>query len=148
MRTLLCVCLLIGSCITLDGQQPQADPYSLAEVRNAIDGLSVGIIFGGDAKLIPRLGDRCSIAILKVVNRNDLTDSKKVAVIVQLIHNSFALPENITADEDRDSRVSLFLLEYLLEKVGDTKVQQQIRQTIEFVKEQTKANLPAAGRKP
>jgi len=65
---------LIASVFLLGPQQQQVpqgnDPYSLLNVRNAINNLSKGVVFGGDMKTIPRLGDACSIAILKLVDRH------------------------------------------------------------------------------
>jgi hypothetical protein len=74
MRTLF-ACLLINSLTLVAFQQParqESDPYSLVPVRNAMDRLSAGLILSIDAKLITRLGDRCSIAILKIVDENPL----------------------------------------------------------------------------
>jgi hypothetical protein len=137
MRSALCICLLIGSCFGLAGQQPSPDPYSLVAVRGLMDRVSQGVTLGIDVKVVTRLGDRCAVAILKIVDQQDLKDPRKATVIVTMIHNSFAYPQNITVDEDKDPRVSLFLLAYLLEKVNDAQLQRQIQQTIEFVKTKT-----------
>jgi hypothetical protein len=143
MRVALYVFMLVGSGIVLAGQQPIADPYELVPVRSAMDRLSLGIGFGGDAKALPRLGDRCSIAILKIMDQRDLSNPKKAAVIASMIHWAFAFPESITNAADKDPKVSLFLLDYLLEKVPDAEVQRRIRETIEFVKVQTQPDSSA-----
>ncbi len=119
-------------------QVPQSnDPYSLLNVRSAMDNLSKGVVFGGDMKTIPRLGDACSIAILKLVDRHDLTDPTTVVVILSMINNAFAHPDTISISSDREPKVTMFLLDYLLETVKGSEVQSKIRWTIQYVKQQT-----------
>jgi len=137
------VCFLFGSLAVvaaMPAQQQASDPYSLKIVRNAMHSLSIGVMLPPDLKLVPRLGDGCSIAMLKIVDRRDLTDPKTVRVIVDMIHNAFARPQDITLADNRDPKVSLFLLQYLMEKVSDPELQQQIRQEMEFMKSQTDSN--------
>jgi hypothetical protein len=132
---------LIASILFLGPQQQQVprgnDPYSLLNVRSAMDNLSKGVVFGGDMKTIPRLGDASSIAILKLVDRHELTDPKTVIVILTMIDNAFSHPDQISINLDRDPKVTMFLLDYLLETVKDSEVQSKIRWTIQYVKQQT-----------
>jgi len=132
---------LMASVFLLGPQQQQVhqgnDPYSLLNVRNAINNLSKGVVFGGDMKTIPRLGDACSIAILKLVDRHDLADPKTAIVVLSMINNAFAHPDKISIHLDREPRVTMFLLDYLLETIKDSEVQSKIRWTIQYVKQQT-----------
>jgi len=88
-------------------------------------------------KTIPRLGDACSIAILKLVDRHDLADPKTAIVVLSMINNAFAHPDKISIHLDREPRVTMFLLDYLLETIKDSEVQSKIRWTIQYVKQQT-----------
>ena len=136
---------LIASVVLLLGPQqlPQGnDPYSLLNVRSAMDNLSKGVVFGGDMKTIPRLGDACSIAILKLVDRQDLSERKTVVVVLAMINNAFAHPDQISINLDREPRVTMFLLDYLLETVKESEVQSRIRWTIQYVKQQTSKTSP------
>jgi hypothetical protein len=137
MRYALYVCCLFISGVLQAGRQQVADPYSLIWVRNAMARLSVGVRFGGDTKTIPRLGDACSIALLKILDQRDLTDAKKINVTLVLIHEAFRYPESIQKQEDKQPKVTLFLLNYLLEKMQDHDTQRSIQETINFVNQQT-----------
>jgi hypothetical protein len=102
-----------------------------------MDNLSKGVVFGGDMKTIPRLGDACSIAILKLADRRDLAEPKTVVVVLSIINNAFAHPDRISINLDREPRVTMFLLDYLRETVKESEVQSRIRWTIQFVNQQT-----------
>ena len=123
-------------------QVPQTkDQYSLQNVRSAMKNLEAGVVFGGDMKTIPRLGDACSIAILKSVDQPQLFEPKTVEVVLAMINNAFAHPENISIEEDRNPMVTMFLLSYLLDKVDAPELQSKIRWTIQFVRQQTGQDL-------
>ena len=138
MRILFC---LITSVLFFGPQQQQVvqgnDPYSLFNVRSAMDNVSKGVVFGGDMKTIPRLGDACSIAILKLMDRHDLSEPKTAVVVLAMINNAFAHPDQISISSDREPRVTMFLLDYLRETIKDSEVQSRIRWTIQYVKQQT-----------
>lgn len=137
MRTLALVLLLAVSGIPVEHQQPQAaDPYSLVIVRNAFQRESVGLAFGADMKYIPRLGDACAIAILKIVNSDDLVKPETAGVVAAMIHNAFSYPQIIAIQEDKNPKVSLFLLDYVRDKISAPDVKLHIEQTIAFVEKQ------------
>jgi hypothetical protein len=132
--------LLVFIPISLMGQQTPSDPYSLVNVKAAMDRISAGVGFGGDAKLIPRLGDGCAIAILKVTEEDRLTDPETALVASKVIRLAFARPKDISNKEDRDPRVSLFLLDYLSLHVSDQKVLREIQDTIAFLRHFSQAS--------
>jgi hypothetical protein len=138
MRIVFCVCSLFASLLFFANQQPHADPYWLGSVRRAVTNNSIGIDFGADDKQIPLLGDLCAVAILKTVDEPDLTEPKTVRGILLTIASSFSSPQNILIDEDKEPRVTLFLLNYLRRNVHSAELQQEIRRTIEFVKKQNR----------
>ncbi len=137
MRTLVLVLFLVVSGAPVGHQQPQAaDPYSLVIVRGAFQRESVGSAFGADMKYIPRLGDACAIAILKIVNPYDLVKPETAGVVSAMIHNAFSYPQIIAIEEDKNPKVSLFLLNYLRDKISAPDVKLDIEQTIAFVEKQ------------
>ncbi|HWY54049.1 MAG TPA: hypothetical protein VNZ03_06270, partial [Terriglobales bacterium] len=50
-------------------------------------------------------------------------------------------PENISIEEDKNPKITMFLLSYLLDKVNAPELQSRIRWTIQFVKQQTGQDL-------
>src|SRR5580704_7305786 len=143
VQSVCLLCLMVSEVWFLGPQQvpPRNDPYSLQNVRNAMKNLEVGVVFGGDMKTIPRLGDACSIAILKSVDQPQLFEPKTVEVVLAMVNNAFAHPENISIEEDKNPKITMFLLSYLLDKVNAPELQSRIRWTIQFVKQQTGQDL-------
>lgn len=131
---LLCFLVICGGAAT--AQQMTADPYSLARVKGVMDRQSLGIIFGFDAKAIPTLGDRCAIAILKIVDEPDLAQPKTLKGILRTIHLAFTRPQLIQIEEDRKPKVTLFFLNYVGEKTRDPEMHRMIEETTEFVRQQ------------
>ena len=137
MRTILFACSLFISSFFYANQQQNADPYSLALVKRALTNNTLGIDFGADDKQIPRLGDLCAIAILKIVDEPNLTEPDTVRGILRTIRSAFASPKSILITEDRKPRVTMFLLNNLQKNVRSAELKQEVLRTTEFVKRQT-----------
>ena len=144
MRPGFYACWLFVSLLFCTNQRQEGDPYSLQTVRMALGNNSIGLIFGGDENHIPRLGDACAIAILKIVGEPNLTDPKTVKAILLTINSAFFSPQRIAIAEDRNPRVTLFLLKYLKQNVRDAELQQDVLKTMKFVETQT-AQFTMAG---
>jgi hypothetical protein len=142
MRSACWLCLLVALGFQQGGQQAAADPYSLEAVSAAMNRLSQGFHVGLDTKTLVPLGDRCAVAILKIVDQRKLSDPKTAKTISETIYTAFQMPQYIQTVPDRQPQVSLFLLNYLKERVADTAAQLQIRQTIQFVERQTQVGPP------
>lgn len=142
MKIAILLCCLVVSGGARQGQQTASDPYSLGLVKDVLDRQSAGILFGWDVKSIPSLGDRCAIAILKIVELADLTQPKTVKGVLRTVHLAFARPELIQIKEDRKPKVTLFLLTYLKDKIHDPDMQHQIEETTEFVRLQSQIDSP------
>lgn len=143
---ILLSCLVICGSATL-GQQSASDPYSVAVVKDAMDRLSSGIIFGWDERNIPSLGDGCAIAILKIVDEPDLAQVKTVRGILRTIHLAFSRPEWIKIKEDRKPKITLFLLNYLKVKIHDPEMQSKIEETTDFVRQQSHVDVETPARR-
>jgi hypothetical protein len=86
-----------------------------------------------------RLGDRASIAVLKIFEVQELTKPETARKILSLIHDAFVAPEIISIREDRKPRVTLFLLTYMEHEVNAPDLRREISETADFVRNRTAA---------
>jgi hypothetical protein len=85
---------------------------------------------------VKMLGDGTSVAVLKTVSPKDLTNPEVVKAYLQVIRIAFSEPKWTVCAEDKTPEVTLFLLDYLREKVQTKGLQDQIDSTREFVLKQ------------
>lgn len=140
MRTLLilsAVSLLLA--IALGGQEKPPTPYAINVVQSALRTRSGGqkFILSQTAKSLARLGDCVSIALLKILEDRELTSPDKVRDFLPLIRDAFSHPEIISIEADKSPRVTLFLLNYVLQSTADAQMQHEIQQTIDFIRTKT-----------
>lgn len=111
--------------------------YFLDSIRSA---LKVAMLAGpsSDADIgVQYLGDSASVGVLKVVDSKDLTTPKVVKAYLQVVRRAFSQPQTtIVCAEDKTPDVTVFLLNYLREKVKDRELQRQIDSTKEYVLKQ------------
>jgi hypothetical protein len=125
---------LSHSCMGLTGP----DPYSFISIRRGLRDVEE---LGSGAKLDERLvslGDGASIGMLKSADLKEITDPdlKFVSAYLSIVRYAFFEPELISLDENKDPGLTLFLLDYLHEKVTDEELQRQIDSTREYVLKQ------------
>lgn len=132
--TLVCAFLIYTA--SLGGQTCADDPYSIDLVRANLRNVSAGGEVGPSSvvKYFQRLGDGVSIALLKILDEKDLTDSKTVESFLPLIRHSFSYPLIISPRVNREPKVTLFLLRYLEKNVSDGKTRRDVQETTEFVR--------------
>jgi hypothetical protein len=120
----------------LGDQSGKPDAYSLALVRMELQMRSGGrrVLHGFSQKRLARLGDGVSIGILKLLDDEVLSKPQTVRDFLPIIRDAFASPEFISIETDKTPRVTLFLLDFLGEKVTDAQTKQQIEETVDFVK--------------
>jgi len=82
------------------------------------------------------MGDRCAIAILKLIDEQSYSVPRTLTSIIYAINTSFARPDIIHIKGDREPKVTLLLLSHLSEKTKDPEIRHQIEETIEFAKQQ------------
>jgi hypothetical protein len=145
MRIIVGICSVLLFAIAASSQGPteDADPYSLSLVRSVLKMNASGqrVVHGWSVKGLSRLGDRVSVALLKVLDTSDLTNPSTIRSYLPIIRQAFDQPQLITVQSDKKPRVTLFFLETLLQTVGDDKTEQDLREAIAFVK--AKADDPA-----
>jgi hypothetical protein len=118
-------------------QLDNVDPYSISVVRSWLAMNSGGrrIITSWHQKYLARLGDGVSIALLKILDKEGVTNPQVVRDFLPIIMIAFNHPPFITLEINRDPKVTLFLLNFLRQNVRDTEAQADIERTIEFVKQ-------------
>jgi len=96
-----------------------------------------GFSSGFTEKQSDRLGDRVSIALLKIFNGNELEDPQNIRRFLPIIRSSFLYP-NLIPTQYRKPNVTLPLLARLERRVADVKLKSEISAVAGFVKEQTR----------
>jgi hypothetical protein len=111
--------------------------YLLDSVRSALKQAMLGEEVSQTNPGVQNLGDAASVGWLKVVDPPDLTTPKFVKAYLQVIRAAFSQPQlRIPCGEDKSPEVTIFLLDYLREKVKDNELQSQITSTKEYVLKQ------------
>jgi hypothetical protein len=130
----LLACILL---ITISGSaQERDDPYSVQSVKILLQSPK-DFSTGFSEKQVNRLGDRVSVALLKIFDSNEMTKTENIRTFLPLIRSSFSYPDLIAIPEDRTPKVTLFLLGCLEDKVEDGTLKAELLQLITFVKAKT-----------
>ena len=140
MRALAVMFFMVLGIVPLLGGHPEAtdDPYSLAIVNFELQMRSgKRVIHGFSQKRLPELGDRVSVALLKLLPVQRLSDLETIRTFLPIIRDAFAETRFVSVKADKRPQVTLFLLDYLQQRIIDDQIQLDIQQTIEFVKEKT-----------
>jgi hypothetical protein len=98
-----------------------------------------GITDGSTERNINRLGDKVSIAILKMFGERELQDPQRIRNILPIIRKAFTYPKLISVAEDRKPKVTLFFLSRLQTDTKDAGLKKDISQLIDFIKQKTEA---------
>jgi hypothetical protein len=97
------------------------DRYSVSVVSSALQFLQrQGPTNSIEAKryiwpVLP-LGDRVSIAVLRIYTADELVQAENAAAYLTVLRNAFSMRSSVLEKPDADPRVTLFVLEYLKEK--------------------------------
>lgn len=116
--------------------QESRDPYSIAVVKNILHQPSK-LNSGFSEKQLNRLGDKVSIAILKIFSDEELKEPENIRAILALIRHAFDAPEVISIESDKHPRVTLMLLRFLESGSADEAVRVEVSGIIQFVQERT-----------
>jgi hypothetical protein len=121
---------------SLDAQSDSSDPDSVNIVSFELKMNSGGrrVIHSWSQKRLVQLGDRVSIALLKILDDTDLKNPATVRDFLPIIRSSFSAPQFVSIESDRKPRVTLLFLEHLQQNIDDAEVRQEIQQTVEFIK--------------
>ena len=109
------------------------DRYSVSQVSSAIQFLQgkSGVVSSFTIKehlwpLLP-LGDRVSIAILKIYTPDELIQSDNAEAYLTVVRNAFSMRTSVVDKSDLDPKVTLFVLDYLKQRmISDAGIQKRI----------------------
>ncbi len=141
MRILILFCCLFLTASFAFAQsktkESNEDVYSVEFIRNAVKNpnLALGVSF--TEKRINRLGDGISIALLKIYDANELENPQNIKNYLPLIEAAFVAPRIITIAEDKNPKITMFLLKFLQKEVTDTEIRTKISDTIKYIEKQT-----------
>jgi hypothetical protein len=119
----------------MDDDHPGADRYSLHHVSMALElRRSHGQILSVYEKVLPRLGDAVSVALMKILGHGNPIDAATARAVLSMLRSAFASPQLIEIEVDRWPTVTLFLLEHLERHVSDDGVRKEGRALAESLK--------------
>jgi hypothetical protein len=124
------------TCVAQENNLENQDPYSIQLVSRFLQmppGLAMGVSF--TEKQIARLGDRLSIALLKIYSEKELKDPQNIKLYLPMIKGAFLGSTMIQISEDRKPRVTLFLLKYLRNEIKDKELIKEVSETIQTLEE-------------
>jgi hypothetical protein len=124
-RVRVLVTLLFLVLALLTSASANEDPYAIREVMQLL-GEPTGYSTGISEKQLNRLGDELAIALLKIYSTDELARPANVRKYLPLIQGAFAFRSLIAIPEDREPRVTMFLLEFLQSRVRERELQGQI----------------------
>lgn len=137
MRLLVLMLFLALPLMSLPTQaQDEQDPYSLAIVRFEIRMRSgeSSARHGFSQRQIVRFGDGISIALVKILDARQMLDPGTLDAILPMIREAFSRPDLISIEANKQPQVTLLLLNQIRQQVSDRRIDDQIDETIAFVK--------------
>src|SRR5215213_9861797 len=126
--TAICGTLLIFSSVFAQDKikEQDEDIYSIKLVKESVKNPDLALGFSVTEKHINRLGDRVSIALLKIYDAESLKDPQNIRNYLPIVRAAFVAPRIIRLAEDRKPEVTMFLLTYLEREITDTNLKSQI----------------------
>ena len=136
------ILLFFSSAFAQDKVKEQdEDIYSIRLVKESVKNPELALGFSVTEKHINWLGDRVSIALLKIYDEDGLKDPQNIRKYLPIVRAAFVAPRIVRLPEDRKPKVTIFLLTYLEGKVTDANLKSQISDAIRYIKEQTSKEM-------
>ena len=92
--------------------------YAVAVLQRVL-AQPIGVSFGFNEKALTRLGDRAAVALLKLYNDEDWSNSQSVMRALGIIEVAMRAPHVIAARFDQSPDVSILLLRTILKNAAD-----------------------------
>jgi len=141
MRIIPVLCFMLlgfSSALTQDKVKERGeDIYSIRLVKESVKNPDLALGFSVTEKHINWLGDRVSIALLKIYDADELKDPQNIRNYLPIVRAAFVAPRIVRLVEDRKPKVTMFLLTYLDREVTDANLKAQISDVIQFIEKQT-----------
>jgi hypothetical protein len=133
-----CILLFVSSVFAQDRVKEQGeDIYSIRLVKESVKNPDFALGFSVTEKQISWLGDRVSIALLKIYDADGLKDPHNIRNYLPIVRAAFVAPHIVRPAEDRKPKVTMFLLKYLEREISETNLKSQISGVIKYIEEQT-----------
>jgi hypothetical protein len=130
--------LIISSTFAQDKVKEQDDDiYSIRLVKESVKNPDLALGFSVTEKHINWLGDRVSIALLKIYDADGLKDPQNIRNYLPIVRAAFVAPRIVRLAEDRKPKVTMFLLKYLEREITGANLKAQISDAIQYIGEQT-----------
>jgi hypothetical protein len=137
------VCLLLVSFSGIRAQNILPDdpdgPYGIPTVKRALEDRfpPPGAMFKVTEKPLNWLGDRASIALIKLLDDEDFKNKQKVTRVLQIIRHAFIDPKIIRMQEDKKPKLTLIFREHLDAVLQDPALKREVSEVRRFVVAQT-----------
>ena len=128
-----CAALIIFTCSSSECLAQKNEDYDIPLIKRALREQGLGVSFSFTEKLLNRLGDRVTIALLKTVDNQDLRNPEKLRQILRLVRQSFSSSHLIAVAEDKKPKVTLFFLTCLERETEDPRLRAEISELIKFI---------------
>ncbi|MFZ0429938.1 MAG: hypothetical protein WAO20_17615 [Acidobacteriota bacterium] len=136
-RVTICVGLVAVLLMPAAVSGQSSDPYSL-KVVSAIESHYGTFSTGWDDTELPRLGDKGSIALVKLSSLEKWSDPDQVHKTLGMMRDFFSHPEFVENSSDRQPRVTLIVLSWLRSLHKEPDILREIDRTVQYVEEKTK----------
>jgi hypothetical protein len=142
-KCLPAACLLLVSFSGIRAQNVVPDdpdgPYGIPTVKRALEDRfpPPGAMFKVTEKPLNWLGDRASIALIKLVDDEDFKNKQKVIRVLQIIRHAFVDAKIIRMQEDKKPKFTLIFLEHLEAVLKDPALKREVSEVRRFVVAQT-----------
>jgi hypothetical protein len=134
MKLFTCLAVMMFATAPVLGKQTAScdDPYALDVVQQILIS-PTGMASGFGEKQMNRLGDRASVAVVKIFSKKDLTQPSTIRQILPILRAAFGQPKIVGYERDRRPDFTLILLRYLSDKVKDPELGHAIEQTTQYI---------------
>jgi hypothetical protein len=139
LATAICCMFLVSSSVFAQDKVKEQDEdiYSIRLVKESVKNPDLALGFSVTEKHINWLGDRVSIALLKIYDADGLKDPQNIRNYLPIVRAAFVAPRIVRLAEDRKPKVTMFLLTYLEREITDVNLKAQISDAIKYIGEQT-----------
>lgn len=134
---ILCTVLITFSYVVHTVSSQEDDAYYIQIVENLLKERSMGFSNTFSDKENSELGDKVSVALLRIFSEEQLRKPENITLFLPIIRNAFLSLSAIEGVDAKKPKVTLLLLQCLRHEVKETALKKEIEQTIGFIEENT-----------
>jgi len=126
-------CGVAENCSAQGYPTQSGEDYDVPLVKRALGEQAQGASFSFTNKYLTRLGDRVSVALLKILEEKDFQNSRQLRAALKVMRQSFSSLDLVVVPEDQKPKVTLFFLNRMERETNDPKLRQEISSLIRFI---------------